>query len=132
MKANCLLYKPDIVCIVETWLGSDVLDTEICIPDYGLTRLDRDRVGGGIIIYVADHLPFTVISSGPHSLEFSAISVSSPFGQFVVSVLYRLHSSPVSFFDKLSLVLKDLSTPLYSFILVILMLMYLFQAICAM
>ena len=38
----------------------------------------------------------------------------NPFGQFVVSVLYRLHSSPVSFFDKLSLVLKDLCTPLYS------------------
>ena len=57
--------------------------------------------------------PFTVIS-GPHSLQFSAISVSFPFGQFVVSVLYRLHSSPVSFFDKLSLVLKDLCTPLYS------------------
>ena len=114
LKANCLLYKPDIVCIVETWLGSDVLDSEICIPDYELTRLDRDRVGGGVIIYVADHLPFTVISSGPHSLQFPAISVSSPFGQFVVSVLYRLHSSPVSFFDKLSLVLKDLCTPLYS------------------
>ena len=24
LKANCLLYKPDIVCIVETWLGNDV------------------------------------------------------------------------------------------------------------
>ena len=90
MKANCLLYKPDIVCIVETWLGSDVLDYEICIPDYELTRLDRDRHGGGVI-YVADHLPFTGILSGPHSLQFSAVSVSSPFGQFVVSVLYRLH-----------------------------------------
>ena len=130
LKANCLLYKPGIVCIVETWLGSDVMDSEIYIPDYELTRLDRDRHGGGVIIYVAHHLPLTVISSGPHSLQFSAISVSSPFGQFVVSVLYRLHSSHVSFFDKLSLVLKDLCTPLYSFILVILMLMHLFQAIC--
>ena len=52
--------------------------------------------------------------SSPHSLQFLAISVSSPFGQFVVSVLYRPPSSPVSFFDKLSLVLKDLCTPLYS------------------
>ena len=93
LKANCLLYKPDIVCIVETWLGSDVLDSEICILDYELTCLDRDRHGGGVIIYVADPLPFTVISSGLHSLQFSAIS---PFGQFVVSVLYRPPSSPVS------------------------------------
>ena len=63
--------------------------------DYELTRLDGDRHGGGVIIYVAGHLPFTVISSGPHSLQFSAISVSSPFGQFVVSVLYRLHLHPL-------------------------------------
>ena len=62
------------------------MDSEICIPDYELTRLDRDRVGAGVIIYVTDHLPFTVISSGPHSLQFLAISVSSPFGQFAVSV----------------------------------------------
>ena len=114
LKANCLLYKPDIVCIVETWLGSDVLDSEIYIPDYEFTRLDRDRHGGGVIIYVAGHLPFKVISSGLHSLEFLAISVSSPFGQFVVSVLYRPPSSPISFFDNLSLVLEDLCTPLYS------------------
>ena len=114
LKANCLLYKPDIVCIVETWLGNDVLDSEIYIPDYEFTRLDRDRHGGGVIIYVAGHLPFKVISTGPHSLEFLAISVSLPFGQFVVSVLYRPPSSPVSFFDNLSLVLEDLYTPLYS------------------
>ena len=63
------VYKPDIVCIVETWLDSDVA-IGLCIPDYELTRLDRDRHGGGVIIYVAGHLPFTVISSGPHSLEF--------------------------------------------------------------
>ena len=67
------------------------MDSEICIPDYELTRLDRDRHGGGVIVYVADHLPFTGISSGPHSLQFSAISVSSLFGQFVASVLYSLH-----------------------------------------
>ena len=76
--------------------------------------MDRDRHGGGVAIYVASHLSFTVISSGPHSLEFIAISVSSAFGQFVVCVLYRPPSSPVSFFDNLSLVLEDLCTPLYS------------------
>ena len=42
------------------------------------------------------------------------VSVSSPFGQSVASVLYRPPSSPVSFFDNLSLVLEDLCVPLYS------------------
>ena len=111
MKANCLLYKPDIVCVVETWLASDVLDFELNIPNYELTRLDRDRHGGGVAIYVAVHIPFTVISSGPHSLEFLAISISHPFGHFVASVLYRPPSSSTTYFDNLSL---DLCVPLYS------------------
>ena len=82
LKANCLLYKPDIVCVVETWLASDVLDFELNIPNYELTRLDRDRHGGGVAIYVAVHIPFTVISSGPHSLEFLAISTLWSFCSF--------------------------------------------------
>ena len=35
IKANCILYEPDIVCVVETWLGSYVLD--------------RDRDGGELL-----------------------------------------------------------------------------------
>ena len=68
-----------------------------CISNYELIRLDRNGRGGEIAIYVACHLPLTVISSSPQSLEFLAISVSSPIGQFVVSALYRPPSSPVSF-----------------------------------
>ena len=94
------------------------MDSEICISKYELTRLDKYRHGGGVAIYVAGHLPFSVISSGPQSLEFLVISVSSSFDQFVVSALYRPSSSPVSFFDNLSLVLKDLCTSLYSYFFV--------------
>ena len=114
LKANCLLYKPGIVCIVETWLGSDVLDSEICIPDYELTCLDRDRVGGGFIVYAAGHLPFTVTSSGPHFLEFLAVSVSSPFGQF--AVLFCIDHPHPLYLSLISYHQKDLCTVLYSFI----------------
>jgi len=44
LKATCLLYKPDIVCIVETLLGSEIHDSEVCIPNYELTHLDRAMV----------------------------------------------------------------------------------------
>ena len=111
LRASCLVYKPHIICVVETWLSSDVQcipNYEQCIPNYELCRLDRDRHGG------ASHLAFTVISSGPLSLEFLAISVKSISGPFVVSVLYRSPSSSVYFFDRLSLVLEDLCIPMYS------------------
>ena len=45
---------PDIVCIAESWLGHDVRDQEIAIPNYNIFRHDQNRHGGGILIYVKD------------------------------------------------------------------------------
>ena len=42
-------YNPDIVCIVESWLGDCIFDEEVAIPGYRTHRLDRNRHGGGII-----------------------------------------------------------------------------------
>lgn len=43
---------PDVVCIQETWLCSDVSTTELPLGDYDVHRLDRDtgRRGGGVLI----------------------------------------------------------------------------------
>ena len=48
LVASCKVHNPDIVCIVETWLCTDIMDHEIDIPAYTLVRLDRNRHGGGI------------------------------------------------------------------------------------
>jgi len=32
--------RPDIICIVETWLDNSVSDNELCLFDYQLFRLD--------------------------------------------------------------------------------------------
>ena len=61
--------------MVQSWLWAEP-NPETCIPDYELTHLNRDRHSGGVIIYVAGYLPFTVSSSGPYSLDFLAISVT--------------------------------------------------------
>lgn len=90
------------------------MDSELHYPDYELIHLDRDGQGGGIAIFIASHFSFQLISSGPHSLEFLALCVKHVSGNFVVSVLYRPPSSPVSFFDSLSLVLENLCIPMYS------------------
>ena len=37
---------PDVICIVESWLKSDILDSEISIPGYQVFRKDRNRHGG--------------------------------------------------------------------------------------
>ena len=55
LKSNIPLYKPDILCIVETWLDNSIDDKEISIPGYHSIRLNRNRHGGGIaiILYVS-------------------------------------------------------------------------------
>ena len=48
----CTLHNPGIVCVVETWLSSDMGDSELSIPNYQVIRLDRNRHGGGVLMYV--------------------------------------------------------------------------------
>ena len=83
LHAIMLIRQPHIVCIVETWLSPDVSDKELNLPGYQLLRLDRNRHGGGILMYVADLLSCKVlVSGGQFNLEFLAISLTA---QFLVS-----------------------------------------------
>ena len=59
LRAVCVTSKPDIICIVEIWLDNNISDNELAMQDYQLFRLDRNRHGGGIALYV--HLAFTLV-----------------------------------------------------------------------
>ena len=74
LQLICATCKPDIVCVVETWLDSEVVDVEIAIPNFSITRLDRSRHGGRIAFYT---LYSQVFLKGPYDLEFLLFSVSS-------------------------------------------------------
>ena len=95
--------KPSIVCIVESWLSEDISDLEMSIENYHLTRLDRNRHGGGVVIYIHASLTWEVLFGGANDLEFLSLSITSAGSlcKHCVSVLYRPPSSPVSFFDNL-------------------------------
>ena len=50
-------FSPDIICISESWLSSDVPDGMCNLSDYILYRRDRvDRIGGGVMCYVRSWL----------------------------------------------------------------------------
>ena len=53
--------KPfDILTLSETWLCKDILDSELELPGYTCTRMDRsNKRGGGVIIYCKDGLVFS-------------------------------------------------------------------------
>ena len=44
--------NPDIVCIMETWLSDEIENDELAVGKYQVYRLDRNRHGGGVLIYV--------------------------------------------------------------------------------
>ena len=54
----CCASKPDVVCIVESWLDGKVSDEEISISGHHIVRLDRNHRGGGILIYIRSSLSF--------------------------------------------------------------------------
>ena len=63
----------------------DILDAEISIPNYHVTRCDRNRNGGGLAFYVKNSLFSQVILSCPLNLEFVLFSVQS------LSFSYKMH-----------------------------------------
>ena len=63
------------MCIVESWLCSDICDSEISLVDYSIVRLDRCRHGGGIILYIKNNLNFDIISHGALGLELIFVSI---------------------------------------------------------
>ena len=89
----CSANKPSIVCLIETWLCSDILDSELHIPSL-ITLLLDNRHGGGVAIYINNAL-----LSGPSDLEISL--QSGRHGNLCVGVYYRLPSSSSSIFDTL-------------------------------
>ena len=54
--------KPHIICIVESWLSSEINDCEILIPGFQLYRFDRHHHGGGVLnMYVSDEFLVSVL-----------------------------------------------------------------------
>ena len=69
---------------METWLDGDITDSEIAVPDYIVTRLDRNR-HGGLAFYVKSCLYSQVLLQHPFDLEFLLFSTSN------ANFLYKVH-----------------------------------------
>ena len=105
--------NPDIVCIVETWLSSDILESEVALPGYQVHRLDRNRHGGGILVYVRDNFVVNLLPS-PDNLELLTLSVCNGINKVCISLFYRPPNSPCEVFENLFLYLQSLHTSQFS------------------
>ena len=47
-----------VIGISETWLDDSITDAEIAISGYSVLRLDRNRDGGGVCVYIRNDFAF--------------------------------------------------------------------------
>ena len=109
----CASLLPDIVCIVESWLDDNIDDSEVCVQGYCLHRVDRNRHGGGILIYVKNVFSCSVMYSGSPEFEFIVLSINcslagSGLGCCCVALFYRPPGSDISLLDTLFSTLCDM------------------------
>ena len=99
--------NPHIIGITETWLDDSISDSELMVPGYQLVRRDRDRHGGGIAMFVQDHLPFTTSLSHAHA-ELLVIEVHLRRCTILCGLLYRPPSSNASVLTDVESALEQL------------------------
>ena len=63
LRLFCDKYKPHVLSLNETWLNDSIMDSEISLADYNLMRRDRNRNGGGIVVYVAENIGFNQLEN---------------------------------------------------------------------
>ena len=111
--ASVEICKPDIICIVETWLNIDISDRELAILGFQLYLKDTHQHGGGVLIYTVEFLDVCMLPQTVYdqSLEFLSLSVKVLDQKFCIAVFYRPPDSPISIFDTLfhSIELIDIS-----------------------
>lgn len=92
-----------ILALTETHLDASVNDGQINIHGYSLLRRDRNRNGGGVALYIQNHIPFK------RRDDLNVCQVEALWAQvhlphqaaILVGCVYRPPSSKVSYLDDL-------------------------------
>ena len=59
LRLFCDKHKPHILALNETWLDQSFTDEELSLQGYNIMRRDRNRDGGGVAVYIAEHLNYS-------------------------------------------------------------------------
>ena len=106
-------HQTDVICITESWLGSGIEDSEILIPGYQRLRLDRNRHGGGVLMYVSYKFIVKQLPSHP-SLELLTVTLHYGNSRKCLSLFYRPPSSSVEVWYSLHNYLESINIPQFS------------------
>jgi hypothetical protein len=88
----------DILAINESKINESISDDEISVSGFHIIRKDRNRHGGGVLMYIRETIPFSERNDvqTASSLEMLCVEISRPCSRpFLVTTWYRLRYSPV-------------------------------------
>ena len=104
------LTKFDIMCLCETFIDCNVADDEISIQDYSVVLRNRNRHGGGVLIYVKNGIKYTNITNLDTHVENVFINIEHNNDSLAVGVMYRPPSANIEYFTNM----LDLLDQIYS------------------
>ena len=86
----------DILALCESKLTHEISDIDVSIPNYNLFRLDRDRHGGGVLIYCHTNFSMSVLPKlNSRTYESLWVKIKQKKQKpFYISVTYRSPSVP--------------------------------------
>lgn len=92
-----------ILALTETHLDSSFSDEFVSIQGYNILRKDRNRHGGGVAIYIQNHIPVKIRNDlMPNSVEALWLQVHLPFVKPVlIGCCYRPPSANSAYLNEL-------------------------------
>ena len=84
----------DIMGICETFLDNNVADNEICIEGYTTVKKNRNRHGGGVMLYIKEGIQYNEITNLAGSeVESVWANIQCDKQQLALGIMYRPPSS---------------------------------------
>ena len=98
----------DVLTVNETRLDISILDSEVEIPGYDIVRLDRNRNGGGVAIFIRENISYFIRQDLViDTLELLCIEVRKQKSKpFLIATWYRPPNSSNDLFQKFEHFLK--------------------------
>lgn len=101
LEETLLLYDPHILAVTETWLNSQISDSEVVPPSHKIIRRDREARGGGVALILKNDINCFLLEDIPnHESLFCQLSYRST--SFLFGVVYRPPKSSVEYMELLS------------------------------
>ena len=91
IKRMLQLSSASVLALNETWLDASISDDEIGIEGYTVVRKDRNRHGGGVLLYIKEDLAFNTRMDLSHDgLEAIWVKLLLPKSRgILVGSIYR-------------------------------------------